>query len=135
MLSFWNYRVFFSDPENGDKEHQFWTLASILILVSIPTLPLLLIFTIKQKKTQKVPSQPPNNLQFHDNGESHQGISHPLQFHENDFEENNEDSIQVKSEIFKISSSNPQNQFKRPSDSSNSIGTLPGLVWFYQIPQ
>ena len=87
---------FFSDPENGDKEHQFWTVASILILVSIPTLPLLLIFTIKQKKTQKVPSQPPNNLQFHDNAESHQGISHPLQFHENDNEENNENSIQVR---------------------------------------
>ena len=38
----------------------------------------------------------------------------------------------LKSEIFKISSSNPQNQFKRPSDSSNSIGTLPALVIWIQ---
>ena len=49
----------------------------------IPSLPLLLIFTVKQKKQDKIYTQPPDKLQFHDACVSSQGISYPLQFHEN----------------------------------------------------
>ena len=49
----------------------------------IPSLPLLLIFTIKQKKQDKIYTQPPDKLQFHDASVTSQGISYPLQFHEN----------------------------------------------------
>ena len=54
-----------------------------MILAVIPSLPLLLIFTIKQKKKDKIHTQPPNKLQFHDVSVTSQGISYPLQFHEN----------------------------------------------------
>ena len=55
-----------------------------MIFGSIPSLPLLLIFTVKQKKAKQnqTLTQPPNNLQYHDNGINSQGISHPLQFHD-----------------------------------------------------
>ena len=49
----------------------------------IPSLPLLLIFTVKQKKQDKIYTQPPDKLQFHDASVTSQGISYPLQFHEN----------------------------------------------------
>ena len=49
-------------------------------------LPLILVFTIKKKKSNKKSLQPPQGLQFHNENFS-QGISHPLQYHE-DFIEN-----------------------------------------------
>ena len=61
-----------------------------MIFAVIPSLPLLLIFTIKQKKKDKIHSQPPIKLQFHDASVTSQGISYPLQFHEN-FEEFNDE--------------------------------------------
>ena len=61
-----------------------------MIVAVIPSLPLLLIFTIKQKKKDKIHTQPPNKLQFHDVSVTSHGISYPLQFHEN-FEDFNEE--------------------------------------------
>ena len=54
-----------------------------MIFAVIPSLPLLLIFTVKQKKQDKIYTQPPDKLQFHDASVTSQGISYPLQFHEN----------------------------------------------------
>ena len=42
-----------------------------------------MIFTVKQKKQDKIYTQPPDKLQFHDASVTSQGISYPLQFHEN----------------------------------------------------
>ena len=53
------------------------------MVASIPNLPLLLIFTIKQKKVDQISTQPPKNLQFHDVSVTSQDVSNPLQFHEN----------------------------------------------------
>ena len=54
-----------------------------MIVASIPSLPLLLIFTIKQKKVEQISAQPPKKLQFHEDSITSQEISNPLQFHEN----------------------------------------------------
>ena len=54
-----------------------------MIVASITRLPLLLIFTIKQKKVDQIFTQPPKNLQFHDDCVTSQEVSNPLQFHEN----------------------------------------------------
>ena len=54
-----------------------------MIVASIPSLPLLLIFTIKQKKVDRISAQPPKKLQFHEDSITSQEISNPLQFHEN----------------------------------------------------
>lgn len=80
----------FSDQQNGHGNHFPWSAAIILIFGVIPSLPLLLIFTVKQKKEDKVHNQPPDKLQFHDVSVTSQGISYPLQFHEN-FEDFTED--------------------------------------------
>ena len=64
-------------------DQNFWTIATILIVASIPSLPLLLIFTIKQKKVDQISAQPPKKLQFHEDSITSQEISNPLQFHEN----------------------------------------------------
>ena len=53
------------------------------MVASIPNLPLLLIFTIKQKKVDQISTQPPKKLQFHDDSVTSQKVSNPLQFHEN----------------------------------------------------
>jgi hypothetical protein len=66
-----------------DDDQNFWTIATILIVASIPSLPLLLIFTIKQKKVDQISAQPPKKLQFYEDSITSQEISNPLQFHEN----------------------------------------------------
>ena len=53
------------------------------MVASIPNLPLLLIFTIKQKKNDQISIQPPKKLQFHDDNFTSKELSNPLQFHEN----------------------------------------------------
>ena len=65
-----------------------------MIVAVIPSLPLLLIFTIKHKKKDKIHTQPPNKLQFHDVSVTSHGISYPLQFHEN-FEDFNEEILAI----------------------------------------
>jgi hypothetical protein len=72
--------LYLSD-QNGDQN--FWVIATILIVASIPSLPLLLIFTIKQKKVDQISTQPPKKLLFHDNSVTSQETSNPLQFQEN----------------------------------------------------
>ena len=64
-----------------------------MIVASITRLPLLLIFTIKQKKVDQISTQPPKKLQFHDDSVTSQKVSNPLQFHEN-HESFNEDIVQ-----------------------------------------
>jgi hypothetical protein len=59
-----------------------WFMLSMISGYFILTLPILLIFTIKQKGTKKSVVQPPRALQFH-NEDLRKGISYPLQFHEN----------------------------------------------------
>jgi hypothetical protein len=54
-----------------------------LIVASITRLPLLLIFTIKQKKVDQISTQPPKKLQFHDDIVTSQEVSNPQQFPEN----------------------------------------------------
>jgi hypothetical protein len=74
--------IFFNlSDQHGDQN--FWVISTILIVASIPSLPLLLIFTIKQKKVDQISTQPPKKLQFHDDSVTSQEISNPLQFHEN----------------------------------------------------
>ena len=90
------YFFVFLDHQNEEENHQFWVITTILIFGSIPSLPLLLILTVKQKKAKQnqTLTQPPHNLQYHDNGvDSQQGISHPLQFHQ-DFSEEEEHSFE-----------------------------------------
>ena len=60
----------------------FWSLLIAVHVYSIIPLPLILLFTIRQKNDQKHICQPPIKLQFH-NENFKSGISHPLQFHEN----------------------------------------------------
>ena len=69
--------------DQHDDQNFFWTIVAILIVGSITTLPLLLIFTIKQKKVDQISTQPPKKLQFHDESVTSQKVSNPLQFHEN----------------------------------------------------
>ena len=59
-----------------------WFIVSMISAYFILPLPFLLIFTIKQKGTKKSVVQPPRALQFH-NEDLSNGISYPLQFHEN----------------------------------------------------
>ena len=73
--------LFYLSDQHGDQN--FWVIATILIVASIPSLPLLLIFTIKQKKVDQISTQPPKKLQFHDDSVTSQEISNPLQFNEN----------------------------------------------------
>ena len=92
--------IIFSDQQNGDGNHHVWSAGTILIFAVIPSLPLLLIFTIKQKKKKNIHTQPPNKLQFHDVSVTSQGISHPLQFHEN-FEDLTEDISVINQPVIK----------------------------------
>ena len=69
--------------DQHDDQNFFWTIVAILIVASITRLPLLLIFTIKQRKVDQISTQPPKKLQFHDDSVTSQEISNPLQFHEN----------------------------------------------------
>ena len=64
-----------------------------MIVASTTRLPLLLIFTIKQKKVDQISIQPPKKLQFHDDSVTSPKVSNPLQFHEN-HENFNEDIVQ-----------------------------------------
>ena len=75
--------LWFFYPSDQHDDQNFWTIATILIVASIPSLPLLLIFTIKQKKVEQISAQPPKKLQFHEDSITSQEISNPLQFHEN----------------------------------------------------
>ena len=72
--------LYLSDQHDNQN---FWTIVAILIVASITRLPLLLIFTIKQKKVDQISTQPPKKLQFHDDSVTSQEVSNPLQFHEN----------------------------------------------------
>ena len=55
----------------------WYSLTTMVTVIGIFPLPLLLIFTVKQKDTTKSKSvQPPKTLQFHEN------LSNPLQYHE-----------------------------------------------------
>ena len=69
--------------DQHDNQNFFWTVVAILIVASSTILPLLLIFTIKQKKVDQISTQPPKQLQFHDDSVTSQEVSNPLQFHEN----------------------------------------------------
>ena len=73
-------RLIYLSDQHGDQN--FWVIATILIVASIPSLPLLLIFTIKQKKVDQISAQPPKKLQFHEDCITFQEISNPLQFYE-----------------------------------------------------
>ena len=73
--------VLYLSDQHDDQN--FWTIVAILIVASITRLPLLLIFTIKQKKVDQISTQPPKKLQFHDDSVTSQEVSNPLQFHEN----------------------------------------------------
>ena len=66
-----------------------------MIVASITRLPLLLIFTIKQKKVDQISTQPPKKLQFHDDSVTSQKVSNPLQFHENHENVNEDISVIV----------------------------------------
>ena len=68
--------------------NNFWNIPVVLSLYSNILLPLILVFSIKKKNSDKKPSQPPQGLQFHNENFS-EGISHPLQYHE-DFVANEE---------------------------------------------
>ena len=83
--------IFYLSDHHSDQN--FWVIATILIVVSIPSLPLLLIFTIKQKKVDQISTQPPKKLQFHNDSVTSQETSDPLQFKEN-LENFTEDNIQ-----------------------------------------
>ena len=63
------------------------------MVASIPNLPLLLVFTIKQKKVDQISTQPPKKLQFHDDNFDSKEVSNSQQFHEN-HENFNEDIVQ-----------------------------------------
>ena len=67
------------------------------MVASIPNLPLLLIFTIKQKKVDQISTQPPKKLQFHDESVTSQKVSNPLQFHENHENFNEDISVTIQS--------------------------------------
>ena len=73
--------IFYLSDQHGDQN--FWVIATILIVASIPSLPLLLIFTIKQKKVDQISTQPPKKLQFHNDSVTSLETSNPLQFQEN----------------------------------------------------
>ena len=50
------------------KRSEIWIdLTYTIAIVGTPPLPLMLIFTIKQKTKNSVALQPPRNLQFHEN--------------------------------------------------------------------
>ena len=77
----------------------FWPIPFIVTGYCIITLPLTLFFSVKHTKSKKAkvqrPSlQPPQGPHFHNENTSfHNGISHPLQFHE-DFETIEDDCIE-----------------------------------------
>ena len=73
---------------------ELWlSLTTMVIVIGILPLPLLLIFTVKQKDTTKSKCvQPPKTLQFHEN------MSNPLQYHEStdfDDQENGNNNVVV----------------------------------------
>ena len=77
------------------SDELWYSLTTMVIVIGILPLPLLLIFTVKQKDPKKSKSvQPPKILQFHEN------LSNALQYHEStNFDdqenENNQVVIQV----------------------------------------
>ena len=81
------------------------------MVASIPNLPLLLVFTIKQKKVDQISTQPPKKLQFHDDNFTSEQVSNPLQFHEN-HENFNEDIVQPVTTTKDTCRNNLPNQIK-----------------------
>merc|ERR1712020_111586 len=70
------------------KFDEFWWPLTFGLSVAMLILPLILIFTIKQKNAKRNNVQPPRNLQFHDETLAQQiSQSHPLQFPEDFIEE------------------------------------------------
>ena len=65
------------------------------MVASIPNLPLLLVFTIKQKKVDQISTQPPKKLQFHDDNFDSKEVSNSLQFHENHENFNEDISVTI----------------------------------------
>jgi hypothetical protein len=78
------------------SDELWYSLTTMVIIIGILPLPLLLIFTVKQKDPKKSKSvQPPKILQFHEN------LSHPLQYHEStnfDEQENGNNQVVVQVE-------------------------------------
>ena len=95
--------------------NNFWSIQFVLSLYSIIPLPLILVFSIKKKNSDKKSSQPPQGLQFHNENFS-KGISHPLQYHD-DFVENEKNVEGGRSEVHSVNVErnvivNPPNNLK-----------------------
>ena len=100
----------------------FWWITIYIALCSITPLPLTVIFSIKQPKTDIKVVKPPQGLQFH-NENFEEGISFPLQFHE-DFEvaEENVDTERLNEvNVIVHALTNPETQSQdEPNEETNS---------------